>query len=457
MKPVLTLFFVLCFMAVSAQCCFDGVIRGSAGQTVFLGSLYGEKVTMVDSVRSDSTGYVRFRLEGRLPGMYRVKWSKDGYVDLIWNKEKEDVRFITDVRHPADSLLLLTSIENQIYRDYTRLDALNQERLQLLVPVIDYYPLKDSFYFSVTREMERIQKEQQQYVDSLTARYPASYAVRIAKIYQSPFLPSSMLRDDRLNYLKQHYFDKVDFTDTALMRSPVFANKAISYLALYSNNRLPQKQLEAEFIKAVTIMLGAASVSPDTYKFLLDYVVGGFDKYHFDEVITYIADNFQDPFSCEDQQRKTALQKKLETFKKIAVGKTAPELELADSKGKMFRLSALSSEYTLLIFWATQCPHCVSMMPRLKEIYDGQSPKRFEVMAVAVDTSRAEWTRTVKEQKMNWINVSDLKGFSGRAADDYNIYATPTMFLLDREKKILSKPISLREMEQSLRDYKLLR
>lgn len=457
MKPVLTLFFVLCSFAVSAQCCFEGVIRGSAGQTVFLGSLYGEKVTVVDSVRSDSIGHVRFRLEGRLPGMYRVKWSKDGYVDLIWNKEKEDVRFITDVRHPADSLQLFSSVENQIYHDYSRLDALNQERLQLLVPVIDYYPLRDSFYFSVTREMERIQNEQQHYVDSLTARYPGSYAVRIAKIYQSPFLPPSMLRDDRLNYLKQHYFDKVDFTDTALMRSPVFANKAISYLALYSNNRLPQKQLEAEFIKAVTIMLGAASVSPDTYKFLLDYVVGGFDKYHFDEVITYIADNFQDPFSCEDQQRKTALQKKLETFKKIAVGKTAPELELADSKGKMFRLSALNAEYTLLVFWATQCPHCISMMPRLKEIYDGQSPKRFEVMAVAVDTSRSEWTRTIREQKMNWINVSDLKGFSGQAADDYNIYATPTMFLLDREKKILAKPISLRELEQSLRDYKLLR
>lgn len=457
MRVAATLFFILISLGLNAQGYFEGVINGSAGQRVDLAAVYGEKVTVVDSVRSDSAGHILFRLEGRLPGMYRVKWSKEGYLDLIWNREKENVRFYTDAMHPADSLRILSSVENLIYREYSKLDAINQERLQLLVPVIDYYPLKDSFYVSVTQEMERIQKEQQRVVDSLATLYPNSFALRMAKTYQSPFLPSSMLRDDRLNYLKQHYFDKVDFTDTALLRSPAFANKAISYLALYSNNRLPQKQLEAEFIKAVTIMLGAASVSPDTYKFLLDYVVGGFDKYHFDEVITYIADNFQDPFSCEDQQRKTALQKKLETFKKIAIGKTAPDLESVDPKGKPVKLSTLNSEYTLLVFWATQCSHCATMMPRLKEIYNLQNPKRFEVVAISIDTSRSEWTRFVREEKLNWINVSDLKGFSGQVADDYNIYATPTMFLLDREKKILAKPVSLRELEQSLRDYKLLK
>jgi hypothetical protein len=31
------------------------------------------------------------------------------------------------------------------------------------------------------------------------------------------------------------------------------------------------------------------------------------------------------------------------------------------------------------------------------------------------------------------------------------------MFLLDREKKIIAKPISWRELEQSLRDQKLIR
>jgi len=455
MKRSAVVLFFLAVLNLHGQELFEGRIGGLAGQKAYLGAIYGEKVTVFDSTLADLAGNVRFSLAGRLPGMYRIRWSKDGFVDLVWNREY--VKFSTTAKDPYDSLRILASDENRINREFSAMDRMNQERLQLLVPVIDHYPVKDAFYRETAREMERIQKQQQHFIDSVAALHPKAFALRMARVYQSPFIPASLTRDDRMNYLKQHYFDKVDFSDTALLRSQVFANKAISYLALYSNNRLQQKQLEAEFIKAVTIMLGAASVNPETYKFLLDYVVGGFDKFHFDEVITYIADNFQDPTSCEDQERKSALQKKLETFKKIAIGKTAPELDIPDAKGNPFRLSALNAEYTLLVFWHTGCSHCTAMMPRLRDIYDNQKPKRFEVVAVAIDTSRTEWTGFIKEERLGWINISDLKGFSGKPADDYNIYATPTMFLLDREKKILAKPVSSREMEQVLRDYSLMR
>ena len=258
-----------------------------------------------------------------------------------------------------------------------------------------------------------------------------------------------MTKDDRIAYLKQHFLDAVDFNDTLSLRSNGWANKAISYLALYSNNKYNQKQLESEFIKAITIILSKASVNADVYKFLLDYFVGGFDKYHFDAVITYIADNFQDPFSCEDQARKTQLQKKLENFKKISIGKIAPDIAIPDPKGKLIRLSEIKSEYTLIVFWSSECGHCAQMMPQLKELYDKQKPKRWEVMSVSLDTSRNEWTTFLREQKLNWLNVSELKGFNSASADAYNIFATPTMFLLDREKKIIAKPISYRELERT--------
>jgi peroxiredoxin len=248
----------------------------------------------------------------------------------------------------------------------------------------------------------------------------------------------------------------VDFKDTLALHSNAWANKAISYLSLYSNNKYTQKQLESEFIKAVTVILSKASVNPEVYKFLLDYFVGGFDKYHFDAVITYMADNFQDPFSCEDQARKTQLQKKLENFKKISVGKVAPDITVPDPKGKLIRLSEIKSEYTLLVFWSSECGHCVQMMPQLKELYEKQKPKRREVMTVSLDTSRMEWTSFLKEQKLNWLNTSELKGFNSISSDEYNIFATPTMFLLDREKKILAKPISYKELEQVMRENKIL-
>ena len=421
----------------------------------FLSSVYGEKITVIDSTVTDSSGRLSFFIRPGLPeGLYRISTGKESFFNLILNHENVD--FETSVESLADSARFLSSRENQLYYLFMKMDRKNQAKLELLIPVIDYYPEKDVFYSLAFKEFESIQKKQRGVVDSLSTLYPNSFAVRIFRLQQSPYVPAGMPREERMNWLKTHFLDQVDFRDTLLLRSDAWVNKAVSYLSLYSNNRLSQKQLEAEFIKAITVILSAATVNPDVYKFLLDYFVGGFDKYHFDGVITYIADNFQDPFSCEDQARKTSLQKKLENFKKISIGKVAPDIEVPDMKGKPIRLSSLTSDYTLLIFWSSECGHCIEMLPKVKLLYDKQKPKRMEILAVSLDTSSTSWTKFIKSEKLNWLNACELKGFASKSTDEYNIYATPTMFLLDKGKKILAKPISYRELEQVLRENRLI-
>jgi peroxiredoxin len=432
-----------------------GRISNGSGKKLFLSSVYGEKMTTLDSAVVDASGQLVFHLQPSIPeGLYRISVKKDNYLNLIVNRE--NIEFSSDLESLSDSIRNLSSLENTLYYRYMKLDRINQAKLELLIPLIDYYPEKDAFYARTTFEFENIQTAQKKTLDSVAALYPGSYAVRIFRLQQTPFIRADISREARMNWLKSHFLDQVNFNDTLLLRSDAWVNKAVSYLSLYSNNRYSQKQLEGEFIKAVTVMLSAAAVNPDIYKFLLDYFVGGFDKYHFDGVITYIADNFQDPFSCEDQARKTSLQKKLENFKKISVGKTAPDIEVPDPKGKPIRLASITSEYTLLIFWSSECGHCIEMMPKVKQLYDKQKPKKLEILAVSLDTSRTAWTGFIKREKLDWLNASELKGFNSKSTDEYNIYATPTMFLLDREKKILSKPISYRELEQSLRENKLL-
>jgi peroxiredoxin len=432
-----------------------GRIHGLPLAKLQLANYYGERTLKTDSTVTDSTGRFLFTMKGSAKvGLYRVAWGKDKSFDLVWNRENVDI--ITDASAPSDSMKIAASEENLLYYHFMRYDRMNQSKLEVLMPVVDYYPEKDLYYNETIFHFEQIQKEEAQVLDSLALKYPGSYAVRIFKIQRTPFLAASLPKSDRMDYLKQHFFDKTDFNDTLLLNSTAWANKAIAYLSLYSNNKLNQKQLEAEFIKAVTSMLSAASGNAEVYKYLLDYFVSGFDKYHFDGVVTYISDNFQDPFSCEDPAKKSSLQKKLENFKKLAIGKTAPDLEVPDAKGKKIKLSEVPGDYVLVVFWSSECPHCAEMMPKLKKLYESQKPRKYEVFAVSLDTSRTEWTSFLKTEKLSWLNGCDLKGFDGPAANDYNIYATPTMFLLDRSKKILAKPISYRELEQDLREQKLI-
>jgi peroxiredoxin len=431
-----------------------GEIKNAVRMKVYISGFYGEKVNRIDSVTCDSAGRFVYNLGPATPtGLYRLSTGKDHFLDLIINDENIAFKCKGDLT--PDSTVILSSNENMVYYFFNGYDRKIQSKLELILPLLDFYPEKDAFYQQVAVEYERLQKDDRRTLDSLSGLYPGSYAVRMFRIQQTPFLPSGITKDDRIAYLKQHFLDDVDFKDTLTLHSNAWANKAISYLSLYSNNKYNQKQLESEFIKAVTVILSKASVNAEVYKFLLDYFVGGFDKYHFDAVITYMADNFQDPFSCEDQARKTQLQKKLENFKRISVGKVAPDISVPDPKGKMIRLSDIKSEYTLLVFWSSECGHCAQMLPQLKELYEKQKPKRWEVMTVSLDTSRTEWTSFLKEQKLNWLNGSELKGFNSVSSDEYNIFATPTMFLLDRDKKILAKPISYRELDQALKENKI--
>lgn len=454
-KKSIIFLFLLFSGSVFSQHVMEGNIHNLGKTRLYLMTINGERSKVADSVLSDSLGRIRLLISANtLPGLYRLSWSKNGYINLILNGE--DISFETDARQPEDSLKIKVSAENHIMQYFSGIVRINQSKLEFLMPVVDYYPVKDEFYKLAVNELESIQKAQIVTLDSLAVKYPASFAVRIEKSMQPPYLSGSLSRTARLEYLKQHYWDKVDFNDTALLRSNLFVDKVIAFLAIYHDNRLNQKQLEAEFIKAVTIALGAASVNQDTYKFMLDYLVGGFDKYHFDDVITYIAENFQDPFSCEDAARKSALQKKLDNFKKLAIGKPAPGIEVPDQKGVNVKLPDIQAEFTLLIFWSSECPHCTEMMPKLKSLYDNQNPRKLQVMAVSLDTIRNAWTSYIRKEKLNWINVSDLRGFEGKAEDEYNVFATPTMYLLDRDKKIISKPITWRELEQSLRENKII-
>jgi peroxiredoxin len=458
MRKIFLSFFCLLVLGSFAGNGYElkGKISGLDRQKIFLLSIYGERINKVDSTNSDSTGKFAFSIPEKLPvGMYRVAAGKDLIIDIIVNHE--NVEFETSVFAVADSLRFISSVENQLYYFYMRRDQKTQQKLELLTPVIDFYPENNVFYKDAAAEFELSQQELGNILDSLKKKYPDSYAVRIFGLQQTPFLPSTLKQSDRLNYLKAHYLDNIDFTDTLLLHSNAWSNKAISYLSLYSNNRYTQQQLEAEFIKGVTVILSKASVNPYIFKFLLDYYVGGFDKYHFDEVISYMAENFQDPFACEDQDRKSNLQKKLDNFKKISVGKTAPDLEVPDKNGKPVTLNSIKNDYTLVIFWSSECSHCAEMMPKVKQFYDKQKPKKVEIIAVSLDTDKKEWTDFIRDNKFNWIDVSDLKGFEGKAADDYNIYATPTMFLLDKEKKIIAKPVSYRELEFNLNEFGLIK
>ena len=133
-------------------------------------------------------------------------------------------------------------------------------------------------------------------------------------------------------------------------------------------------------------------------------------------------------------------------LKAVSVGSIAPDIILNDTTGNPVSLSSLRGKYVLLDFWAAWCRPCREENPNIVNNYNMFKDKGFEIYQVSLDRNRADWVRGIKQDKLPWINVSDLNYYQSEAAILYNINKIPSAFLLDPEGRIIAKDTQLRGM-----------
>ena len=135
---------------------------------------------------------------------------------------------------------------------------------------------------------------------------------------------------------------------------------------------------------------------------------------------------------------------KLKKIKAVSVGSIAPEIILNDTNGKPISLSSFRGKYVLLDFWAAWCRPCREENPNILENYNRFKDQGFEVYQVSLDRNKEDWLKGIEQDKLPWINVSDLKYYQSEAAVLYNINKIPSAFLLDPNGIIIAKNIELR-------------
>ena len=121
---------------------------------------------------------------------------------------------------------------------------------------------------------------------------PNSFIARYVRSAQLPIVETSIPFDEQLTYLKTHALDNVNFYDDGLIYSDAFTNKTIEYLTYYRNPQLPLELLEKEFKSAIDTILNKAKVNEIVYTHIVEYLLDGFKKFGFDNVINYIVENY---------------------------------------------------------------------------------------------------------------------------------------------------------------------
>lgn len=149
------------------------------------------------------------------------------------------------------------------------------------------------------------------------------------------------------------------------------------------------------------------------------------------------------PAELQQHEELVKLKENAEQKMKTDIGQPFIDIAQPNADGEQVSLGSVvknpANKYVLLDFWASWCGPCMGEVPHLKKTYEDFHKKGFEIYGVSFDEDRGDWLGAVEQNGMNWLHVSEVKGFDNQAAKDYAIQGIPSNFLIDNQGTIVAK------------------
>ncbi len=138
-------------------------------------------------------------------------------------------------------------------------------------------------------------------------------------------------------------------------------------------------------------------------------------------------------------------------FSQLKINDTAPEISLQGMAGEIINLSSLKGKVVLVDFWASWCGPCRKNNPHIAKFYKKYHSKGLEILGISLDNNAEARKLAVKQDKLEWIQLNDNKGWNAPSANAYGVDAIPASFLIDKDGIIHSIDIVGSELETQVK------
>ncbi|MFC4665985.1 DUF5106 domain-containing protein [Falsiporphyromonas endometrii] len=287
------------------------------------------------------------------------------------------------------------------------------------------------------QQQKTSQKMSQQ--DSLELTIDEDLAIPMPKVPKNISDPR-----EKANYIINHFWDQLNFNDTTYLKTPdkmeaSFANFIALALCFPVEDEIPALLLPLE----------------NSNDKMLHFFLEMYKKYLYDPNSPMRNESFYIPiaeWASKSAKVDYAMQERMKSIanlaKKNQVGDKAINFAFQRTDGALTTLYAVKGMYTILMFYTPGCHTCemtidqIKRLPALKALDKNQKVRLVCIYAEPDIETWEKYESNIPEYAVNGIDKD------GTILSDelYDLKASPTLYLLDKDKKVILKDAGLQEI-----------
>jgi len=427
MKKLLILFLVLPLIC-QAQSVKGTFSPAEDFSYAFLYQATPESANYVDRGQLDRTGNFEIQLDSTAkPGIYKIVYAippEENNFDFIYDG-KENISFNFS---QENGVSFTESEENKLWNSYLKsIDMVNQT-------ISNYFAKENSDKKGFKAIFKTLKDTQTGYEELAQGKLVSNFIIA-----NRPYIPTEY--EDISTYsknLKQHYLSQIDFSNYLLQSSSFLIDRVTAYVFNMVEN--PSNATYKAHIDDVAAAINTNDLIIKTS--LLEMIWKHFVDQKNHEVANYITTNYL--LELAKATENNVLLDMVISFKNTSIGSKAPNFDIT-SNGKNTNLHQLKgAEHYLLIFWSSTCSHCLSELPKVKEMVANKP--NLKVVAFGLEDDKKSWNNEIKNYP-DFIHQIGLGKWDNPVVKTYGVSATPMYFLLDSSKIITEKPYELKDLE----------
>ena len=413
---------------------------------LYLYSFYGINMEKIDSSFSDNSRVFRFFLNESIEkGYFRVLLNDTNYVDIILSGN-ESVELIVKENNLKKATEIGRSVENKaLWELKAYRSGYHIHKKNILLRLQESKSVQEKIL--VQHTLDSLEYQFNLKASALLNQHKGTYFYLTNKIILSPLYTDSVLlfngyKNDTASFLKENFFNNIDFAKGELVNSTLLPNQYMKYYEKHV------EYTETGFKYAIDLILFKAKSNPLVYQLSLDFLLQLFNEAGPEIIFEYLVDHYYDENTCSSDYTE-----KVNKLRRLSIGSILPDHKLTDFKSfNNLKEIYSTNKLTLLYFWSTHCTFCTQSTTSLIELYRVYHSAGLEVFGVSIDENKEEWEKYIFDNQIPWYNYNEFNGWESGIIRSMMVNKTPTYFLVNANGVIAGKNHNFVDVEETIKN-----